>query len=147
VVKDGNLLHFQPGAFERLLHDGLVLSQQERLPVEALRRFRQATVLHPESYLPELFCARVSSEPISPLTSALQKNPHSIRAHLDLSSQLFKRGEIAKAVNLLLSAAQLFPSYELPYQKTIPILESLGAKDEAIDMQHRVSELLKQIGC
>src|SRR5262249_38717191 len=128
---DGRHALLHATRYERLLHDGLVLSQQQGQGAEGARLFREAAQLAPEDYQPHLCLAAAGQDAAASLAEALQRNPRSVQSLMALGMQHALRGETAQAVERLLRAAELSPDYELPYPRLSQVLREAGQGRDA----------------
>ncbi len=132
AIQKGRHLRLMPTKFENLLHDGLVFSQVEGNASSAQALFSEASRLEPNNYLPYLFGASCSGNPVDSLLQAIKKNPHSLKSWILLGEEYAKNGDVVRAMKCFESAAEIFPDYEIPYMRTASLLQKLGHKKESI---------------
>jgi hypothetical protein len=130
--------------YEQLLHDGLVLSQHGRQK-EAVALFLEAGHLEPTNYQPYLCLAAAGHAPLDTLAEALRRNPRSIQSWLLLGGHLWQGGAPGKAIERFLTAAELYPSYELPYLRTAQVLRHMGDPYEAQRLEKTAEKLLRPL--
>jgi Tfp pilus assembly protein PilF len=119
------------GRFERLLHDALVVGQFRKDCDTACSLLEEAMHLDPAAYLPYLFAAAFSSDPLPLLEQALSRNPASIQALLLSAQYHAERSNLKEAATRILAAAHACPSYPLPYVRMAELLTLLGQEREA----------------
>jgi 2-polyprenyl-3-methyl-5-hydroxy-6-metoxy-1,4-benzoquinol methylase len=128
------------GPFETMLHDGLVLLQQEATREQGASRLRQAASLEPQHPLPELFLGMAFGTEHD-LLSALHKNPRSVQALLGLGNAHLDRGQFKPALQRFLAAAELAPGYEMPFAHAARTMQKLGAAKEAAEFERLAANL------
>ncbi len=131
VVRNKRHLQFQATHFENLLHDGLVAMQTKDNKKLAYQYFEEAALLEPQNYLPFLFGASVSPDPINSLNKALKLKPDSIRAWTLLGEEFAKKGEIKEAFQSFDSVAKIYLDYEIPYLRVATLLKKLGERSQS----------------
>ena len=141
AVCEGRHLRLLSTRFEALLHDGLVLGQIQGDCGRAQQCFQEASSLEPHSYLPHLFGAPVSDDPVAQLKRALSVNPRSIKAWIMLGETHARQGDVPESLKAFESAAALFPGYDIPYVRVASVLQALGEKKAAEDMLMRAQAL------
>ncbi len=128
AVRNKRHLQFQATRFEILLHDGLVAMQTAGNRKLAHQFFEEAAALDSENYLPFLFGASVSSDPIMSLNKALKLKPDSIKAWTLLGEEFIKKGEIKEAFKSFHAATKVYLDYEIPYSRVTSLHKILGEK-------------------
>lgn len=141
----GQHLLLESTRYEQLLHDGLVLSQQQGRQEEAAALFLEAGRLEPGNYQPYLCLAAAGHAALDALAEALRRNPRSIQSWLLLGGHLWQAGAPGKAIERFLTAAELFPSYELPYLRTAQVLRQMGDPYEAQRFEQTAAGLLRPL--
>ena len=126
--------------FETLLHDGLVLLQQDATREQGALRLREAASLEPQHPLPELFLGMALGTE-QDLQSALHKNPRSVQAMLGLGTAHLARGQLTPALQRFLAAAELAPGYEMPFAHAAQAMQKLGAAKEAAEFEQLAANL------
>jgi glycosyltransferase involved in cell wall biosynthesis len=141
--KTGRHILLSSTRYELLLQAG-VLGLNSPNPSEAWNMFQEAIDMEPSIYLPYLFGAFVSHDPIQTLKKAIERNPSSIvswislgRAHACLS-----KGGTEKALESFKAAARIFPEYERPYIECANCLKNKGFEKEGIAMLKKAIELI-----
>jgi tetratricopeptide (TPR) repeat protein len=127
--------------FETLLHDGLIAMQVIKDKALARHLFEEAAALDQINYLPHLFVSPVSPDPIKSIGKAVELTPDSLKAWIMLGEEFSRRGKIKEALECFGSAAEVFPSYEIPYLRAAEILERLGDTDQARKLFDRADQL------
>jgi len=143
AVVNGRRLQLRPTRFEQLLHDGLVMMQVQKDSAAARRLFEEATQMEPRNYLPHLFGAQISPDPIASLHKALELRADSLKAGIMLGEQHARALRIREAMEAFEAVARLFPEYEVPYLRAADLLERINQKAEARKLYERVNELIK----
>jgi len=141
VVAKGRHLRLMSTRFEDLLHDGLVTMQLTSDKEQARRLFQQAMTLEPTNYLPFLFGAPVSVDPIDSLRKALELQPDSLKARILLGEECARRGKIIEAFQSFESALKVYPDYEIAYLRAADLLKKLGKKVQADILFEEAKEL------
>ena len=97
--------------YELLLQSGILSSN----PSEARSMFLEALQMEPSLYLPYLFGASVSGDPVQALQSAIERNPFSIVSRIHLGKAYQSKGMRVEAVESFKSAAGIVsPSMSFP---------------------------------
>ncbi len=135
-------LHLAPTRYELLLHDAL--TGMSRYPDQAREMFLEAARIQPDLYMPYLFGAFLSEDPIRMLKTAIEKNPSSIVSRLHLGRAYSSRGMTAEAVECCGSAAGIFPGYEQPYIECANYLNAMGLNREGVAMLKKAIELIPE---
>jgi tetratricopeptide (TPR) repeat protein len=141
AVAKGRHLRLMSTRFEDMLHDGLVTMQLTSDKEKAHRLFQQAMTLEPKNYLPFLFGAPVSVDPIDSLTEALEIQPDSLKAWVLLGEECARRGKIIEAFQSFESALKVYPDYEIAYLRAADLLTKLGKKVQADSLFKKAKEL------
>ena len=142
AIQKGWHLRLMPTQFENLLHDGLVFSQVEGNASSAQALFSEASRLELNNYLPYLFGASCSGNPVDSLLQTLKKNPHSLKSWILLGEEYAKKGDIQRSIKCFESAAKIFPEYEVPYIRTARIMRGLQRKTDWISLLDKVQHCL-----
>ena len=145
VVRNDRHLRLMPTNFERLLHDGLVLSQLEGKTDLARSIFLKASQLEPANYLPYLFGASCSGDAIDWLNSAIERNPDSLKSWTMLGEEYSKKGDPINAVRCFDSAAKIFSDYEIPYLRTAALLNTVGHYKESHFLAQKARALISSL--
>ncbi|HLK38184.1 MAG TPA: glycosyltransferase [Polyangiaceae bacterium] len=124
----------QPTSFERLVHDALVLVGLEDRVADARTLLREAVAIEPSDYLPHLVLGSVEGA-IEPLDQALRLHASSLQARFALGWEHSKRGDLRRALESFLAAAQAFPEYEMPYVHCARVLHRVGRSEEAAEFE------------
>jgi tetratricopeptide (TPR) repeat protein len=131
VAPDGRQATLEHGEYETLVLQALARGQLEGQRAEALACLQRAALLEPLSYQPHLFGAGFSHNPTAWLSEALRLNPSSIGARVLLADHLARGGKLEAAVQMLLGATELCPSYDEPYLAAARMLRDAGHEPEA----------------
>ena len=124
----------QPTSFEKLVHDALVLVGLEDRVADARTLLREAAAIEPSDYLPHLVLGSVEGA-IEPLDQALRLHGSSLQARFALGWEHSKRGDLRRALESFLAAAQAFPEYEMPYVHCARVLRRVGRAEEAAEFE------------
>lgn len=81
--------------YERLLYDGLVLSQQQGQGAEGARLFREAARLQPDDHQPYLCLAAAGQDPAVSFVEALRRSPRSLQVLMGLGMTAALRGDVS----------------------------------------------------
>lgn len=130
------------GRYEALLHDGLLRLQAGDSAGAAM--LGQAAALEPTQALPRLLLGSLT-ESEAELSAALAHNPRSVQAALGLGAALLSRGQLREAFERFLSAAELCPSYEMPYAHAAHALRQMGAERQAAELELLAQNLAAQV--
>lgn len=141
AVRNGRHLQLQTTRFENLLHDGLVAMQTADNKKLAHQLFEEAAALEPENYLPFLFGAFVSPDPINSLNKALELKPDSVRAWTLLGEEFTKKGKVKEAFKSFDSAVRVYLDYEIPYFRVAALLKKLGEKSQSDRLFEKAREV------
>ncbi|MDR3554403.1 MAG: hypothetical protein P4L55_06600 [Syntrophobacteraceae bacterium] len=117
--------------FELLLINGLMLLGKGPACWEM---FREAMAMEPTSYMPCLFGAGVSDDPVGFLEKAVRNNPRSIVSWLSLAWEWGRKSDSGRAMQCFKTAADLFPEYEQPYIECANYLNGIGMTAEAMSL-------------
>jgi glycosyltransferase involved in cell wall biosynthesis len=131
IAREGRHATLEHGAYESLVLQALARGQLEGQSAEALSWLERAAALEPSAYQPHLFGANWSPDPIASLSASLRKNPESVGAQTLLAEHLARSGKLASAVEMLLRATEICPSYDVPYLAAARILRDAGHEQEA----------------
>ena len=124
--------------YELLLQAGILSSS----PSEAWSMFLEAIEMEPSLYLPYLFGASVSHDPIRTLKNAIEKNPFSIVAWIHLGRAYLSKDRIVQAIESFKAAARIFPDYELPYIECANCLKNMGLVQEGAALLKKAIDLI-----
>jgi glycosyltransferase involved in cell wall biosynthesis len=131
AVTNERHLQLKATRFEDLLHDGLLAMQIQRNMQLAFKIFEEAATLEPKSYLPFMFAASITPDPIACLSNALKQEPYSIKSWTLLGEEFEKVGKVKEALECYESAINVYSDYEIPYQKIGTLLKKLGRQSQA----------------
>jgi len=92
---------------------------------------RRASEIEPLRYQPYLYASGMSNAPLDELAACLSKNPRSLSARVARADGLEQTGQTADAMRELLGAAEIHPTYDLPYLRVAELLERAGRAAEA----------------
>ena len=123
VKKSGRNVSLRPTRFELLLSNGLLVLSDRRRSWEM---FQEAIDKEPANYMPYLFGAGVSEDPIGFLEKAVKNNPRSILSWLCLALEYGRKRNNVKAIECFNTAANIFPQYERPYIECAHYLNDMG---------------------
>ncbi|MHC1724801.1 MAG: glycosyltransferase [Syntrophobacteraceae bacterium] len=137
----GRHLHLSSTRYELLLQQGLLAST----PSETRSIFSEAIEMEPSLYMPYLFCASVSDDPVKVLEKAAELNPESIVSRLHLGKAFSSKNMIREAVESFNTALSIFPDYELPYIECAGVLYEFGLKEDAVELMHKAIEKIPQV--
>lgn len=139
--RTGRHLLLSATRYELLLQAG-ILSSDPSNPSRAWEMFLEAARMEPSSYLPYLFGAFVSNDPVGTLKKAIEKDPRSIVSRIHLGKAYWSRGMPAEALESFKAAAGAFPDYELPYIESANCLHSMGLERDGADLLKRAVGLI-----
>ncbi len=140
----GRHLFLASTRYELLLQKGLITFNSSR-PSEVWNIFREALRIEPSLYLPCLFGAFASGDPVRTLKSAIEMNPLSIVSRIHLGKAYAARGRTAEAIQSFKAAADLFPEYELTYIECANYLHKIGREKEGIEMMKKAIDLIPEV--
>ncbi len=127
--------------YELLLHAG-ILARDPSNPSKAWRMFLEAIEMEPSFYLPYLFGAFVSNDPIRTLKNAVERNPRSIVSLIHLGKAYLWRGMLTEAIESFRAAADIFPEYDLPYIECARCLHKIGLELEGASLLKNATDLI-----
>jgi tetratricopeptide (TPR) repeat protein len=132
VVSEGRHLQLGFGDYEELIRRALELGHAAR-STEALGLLNQAAAQEPLAYQPWAFSALFATRDrrTAYLRQALACNPSSLSSWIDLGDLLDADGDPDAALRAYTSAAEVDPTFDLPYAKTSLLLGKLGRPVEA----------------
>jgi glycosyltransferase involved in cell wall biosynthesis len=139
--KNGRHLLLGSTRFELLLQSGILSPESS----EAWTMFLEAMQIEPSIYLPYLFGAFRSSDPVRALKSAIERNPASIVSWIHLGKAYLSKGMRVEAVESFKSAAGIFPEYELPYLEGANCLREMGLEQDGIGLLKKAIELIPEV--
>lgn len=141
--RSGRHLHLAPTRCELLLRDALTGMSQ--YPSQCREMFMEAARIKPDLYMPYLFAASLSEDPVAMLKTAIEKNPSSIVSMLHLGKAYSSRGMTMEAIECCRSAAEIFPEYEQPYIECANYLNAIGLKQEGIALLQKAIALIPAV--
>lgn len=141
AVVTGRHIRLEPTKFELLLHDGLVAMQVMKEREMAFRLFRRASAVQPGNYLPFLYGASVSPDPVETLLQAVKLNPTSLKARIMLGDFLAERGSAIEALRCYSDAAEIFSDYEIPLLRAASLLKRVGEPEKADRLSEKAASL------
>lgn len=127
--------------YELLLHAGIV-QRDPKDPSKAWRMFLEAMEMEPSFYLPYLFGAFVSHDPVRTLQNAIERNPRSIVSLIHLGKAYLSKGMSTEAIQSFKAAADIFPEYELPYIECARCLHKMGLEREGTALLKNAADLI-----
>ncbi|MGA3113772.1 MAG: glycosyltransferase [Syntrophobacteraceae bacterium] len=139
--KTGRHLLLSSTRYELLLQAGILASDPSN-PSKAWRMFREAMEIETSIYMPYLFGAFVSRDPIRTLKRALQRNPRSIVSSIHLGKAYLSKGMLTEAIESFKAAADIFPEYELPYIECAGCLHKMGLERDATALLKKAIDLI-----
>ena len=139
--KTGRHLLLSRTRYELLLQAGDLASDLSS-PSKAWNRFLEAIEIEPSLYMPYLFGAFVSNDPIRTLKNAIERNPYSIVSWIHLGKAYLSKGMTAEAIESFKAAAGIFPEYELPYIECANCLKKMGFEREGIALLKKAIDLI-----
>ncbi len=142
--KTGRHLHLSPTRYEFLLQAG-ILSRDPSDRSKAWRMFAEAIEMNPSFYLPYLFGAFVSHDPVGTLKEALLRNPRSIVSLIHLGRAYMLKGKHAEAVESFKAAADIFPEYEAPYIECAGCLRKMGREEDGTALLRKAIDLIPKV--
>jgi glycosyltransferase involved in cell wall biosynthesis len=134
--KIGRHLFLASTRYELLLQKGVIALDMSRQS-DAWSTFQQALGMEPSIYLPCLFGAFVSGDPVRALKRAIEMNPFSIVSRIHLGRAYASKGMTSEAIRSFKAAADIFPEYELPYIECANYLHRIGRKQEGIELMKK----------
>lgn len=141
AIKSGRHLLLSRTRYELLLQAGILASNLSDLS-RARSRYLEAVEMEPEIYIPYLFGAFVSHDPISMLRKALEINPRSISSRIQLGKTYLSKGMTTEAIESFKAAVDVFPEYELPYIECANCLYNMGLKREGTELLRKAIDLI-----
>ncbi|MFZ0944004.1 MAG: hypothetical protein WB930_02255 [Syntrophobacteraceae bacterium] len=139
--KTGRHLLLSSTRYELLLHAGIV-ARDPSDPSKAWRMFQEAMEMEPSFYLPYLFGAFVSPDPIRTLKKAVERNPRSIVSLIHLGKAYLFKGMTTEAIESFKAAADIFPEYEAPYIECARCLHKMGREREGTALLKNAADLI-----
>ncbi len=137
----GRHLFLASTRYELLLQSGIVAFNSSS-PAEVWSIFQEALRIEPSLYLPCLFGAFVSGDPVRTLKKAIEMDPSSIVSRIHLGKAYASKGMTAEAIRSFKAAADIFPEYELPYIECANYLHKIGREQEGIEMLKKAIDLI-----
>ena len=142
--KTGRHLLLSSTRYELLLQAGILASDPSN-PAKAWRMFLEAMELEPSLYMPYLFGAFVSHDPIRALKDALERNPRSIVSSIHLGKAYLSKGMLTEAIESFKAAADIFPEYELPYIECAGCLHKMGLERDGTALLKKAIDLIPKV--
>ena len=142
--KKGRHLFLGSTRYEQLLQNG-VIALKASSPSEAWSMFLEAMQIESSLYLPYLFGAFVSGDPVQALKAAIERNPFSIVSRIHLGKAYLSRGMRDEAIESFKAAAGIFPEYELPYIECANCLQKIGMKQVGIELLKKAIDLIPKV--
>ena len=141
--KTGRHLLLSSTRYELLLQAG-ILALGSSDPSAAWSMFQEAIEMEPSIYLPYMFGAFVSRDPIRTLRNAIERNPSSIVSWISLGRAYacLSKGGTEKAVESFKEAARIFTEYELPYIECANYLKKKGFEKEGVALLKKAIDLI-----
>lgn len=130
---EGRFVLLEATDYEKHLHAGLLAGQRDRDPTTARRHFEAAAALCPSDHLPWLYLGTLCDE-LTATAKAVELEPRSISALLAVG-RAFAAAHEPRALQLLLRAAELEPTFEVPYAAVASFFESAGNAANAAEFQ------------
>jgi glycosyltransferase involved in cell wall biosynthesis len=139
--RTGRHLLLSATRYELLLQAGIV-ERDPSDPSKAWSMFQEAMEMEPSFYLPYLFGAFVSNDPIQTLKKAIERNPLSIVSLIHLGKAYLLKGMTTEAIKSFKTAADIFPEYELPYIECARCLHKMGLEREGTSLLKKAADLI-----
>jgi glycosyltransferase involved in cell wall biosynthesis len=139
--KKGRHLLLGSTRYELLLQSGILASN----PPEAWTMFLEALRIESSPYLPYLFGAFVSGDPVRALKTAIERNPFSIVSRIHLGKAYLAKGMRLEAVESFKAAAGIFPDYELPYLECANCLREMGMEKDGLELLKKAIDLIPKV--
>jgi glycosyltransferase involved in cell wall biosynthesis len=130
--------------YELLLQGGIISTSLSG-PSEARSMFLEALQIESSLYLPYLFGAFVSSDPVLELKNAIEKNPSSIVSLIHLGKAYMAKAMMTEATESFKAAAGIFPEYELPYIECAKCLYEMGQQPEGVKLLKKAINLIPKV--
>ncbi len=142
----GRHLFLSSTRYELLLQAG-ILALGSSNPSAAWSMFQEAIEMEPSIYLPYMFGAFVSHDPIRTLKNAIERNSCSIVSWISLGRAYacLSKGGTEKAIESFNAAARIFPEYELPYIECANYLKKKGFEKEGIALLKKAIDLIPEV--
>ena len=105
----------------------------------------EAAGMEPSLYMPYLFGAFVSNDPVQTLKKALQMNPWSIVSWIHLGKAYLSKGMTVEAIESFKGAAGIFPEYELPYIECANCLQKIGFDRDGTELLKKAVDLIPRV--
>ena len=131
--REGRLVMLDATDYERHLHAGLLAGQRDRDPRTARRHFEAAASLCPNDHLPWLYLGTLCDD-LSATAKAVDLEPRSVSALLAVG-RAFAAAREPRALQILLRAAELEPSFEVPYAAVAAFFEETGHAANAAEFR------------
>ncbi|MFH1148479.1 MAG: hypothetical protein V1736_12340 [Pseudomonadota bacterium] len=141
AVQNGRHLRLMPTEFEDLLYDGMVISQEGKDPLVPRTLFKKASQLEANNYLPYLFGAPCSEDPVASLERAVKCNCRSLKSWILMGEYHAQKKQITEAFRCFDKAAAIFPEYELSYLRVAALLSVIGLRREADQLYQKAQTL------
>lgn len=130
---EGRLVLLEATDYEKHLHAGLLAGQRDGDKALARRHFEAAAALCPSDHLPWLYLGTICGE-LSATAKAVDLEPRSISALLAIG-RAFAAANEPHGLQLLLRAAELEPSFEVPYAAVAAFFEQAGHAANAAEFR------------
>jgi hypothetical protein len=130
---EGRFLLLDATDYEKHLHAGLLAGQRDRDLRTARRHFEAAAALCPSDHLPWLYLGTLCDE-LTATAKAVDLEPRSISALLAVG-RAFADAREPRALQLLLRAAELEPTFEVPYAAVASFFEAAGNAANAAEFR------------
>jgi hypothetical protein len=130
---EGRFLLLDATDYEKHLHSGLLAGQRDGDLRTARRHFEAAAALCPADHLPWLYLGTLCNE-VTASAKAVELEPRSLTSLLAVG-RAFAAAREPRALQLLLRAAELEPTFEVPYAAVASFFESLGNAANAAEFR------------
>jgi tetratricopeptide (TPR) repeat protein len=141
----GRHLHLSPSRYEKLLHEGLLLSQQLGRHREAVRALQAGAQMEPACPEPHLYLAASGHEVEAELHAALSRNPRSLQSLLALGLHQARAGQVERAIETFVRMSLLCPEWEVAHLRLAQLLRDTGRPIEAARCERRGLELIRSL--
>jgi tetratricopeptide (TPR) repeat protein len=127
--------------FETLLFGGSIYSAHAERQADAVRTLKMAADLCRADYRPYLYMIGLATDKIAVINEALKRNPESILSMVLLGDVLSAQGKKIEVLGCYQKAAEIFPEYDVPFQKVATLLETMGDLNSAREFQQVVAKM------
>jgi tetratricopeptide (TPR) repeat protein len=83
----------------------------------------------------------LATDKIAVINEALKRNPESILSMVLLGDVLSAQGKKIEVLGCYQKAAEIFPEYDVPFQKVATLLETMGDLNSAREFQQVVAKM------